>query len=122
MIRVLLADDQGLVRAGFRMILRAERDIEVVGEASDGEEAVTRARETTPESAQLLVKRARDYLDEATQGLQPMDEPMLPLAATQQIQRLPVVRMSIAGAKDGLVVGFILMLIVPKLRRRRAYA
>jgi DNA-binding NarL/FixJ family response regulator len=49
MIRVLLADDQGLVRAGFRMILRAERDIEVVGEASDGEEAVTRARETTPD-------------------------------------------------------------------------
>jgi DNA-binding NarL/FixJ family response regulator len=49
MIRVLLADDQGLVRAGFRMILRAEADIEVVGEASDGEEAVTRARETTPD-------------------------------------------------------------------------
>jgi DNA-binding NarL/FixJ family response regulator len=49
MIRVLLADDQGLVRAGFRMILRAEPDIEVVGEASDGDEAVTRARETTPD-------------------------------------------------------------------------
>ena len=40
MIRVLLADDQGLVRAGFRMILRAEPDIEVVGEAADGAEAV----------------------------------------------------------------------------------
>jgi DNA-binding NarL/FixJ family response regulator len=49
MIRVLLADDQGLVRAGFRMILRAEADIEVVGEAGDGEEAVARARETTPD-------------------------------------------------------------------------
>jgi DNA-binding NarL/FixJ family response regulator len=48
MIRVLLADDQGLVRAGFRMILRAEPDIEVVGEAGDGAEAVTRARETSP--------------------------------------------------------------------------
>ena len=45
MIRVLLADDQGLVRAGFRMILRAEPDIEVVGEAGDGAEAVSRARE-----------------------------------------------------------------------------
>jgi DNA-binding NarL/FixJ family response regulator len=49
MIRVLLADDQGLVRAGFRMILRAESDIEVVGEAGDGEEAVARARETSPD-------------------------------------------------------------------------
>jgi DNA-binding NarL/FixJ family response regulator len=49
MIRVLLADDQGLVRAGFRMILRAEPDIDVVGEAGDGAEAVTRARETAPD-------------------------------------------------------------------------
>jgi DNA-binding NarL/FixJ family response regulator len=49
MIRVLLADDQGLVRAGFRMILRAEPDIEVVGEAGDGEQAVARARETSPD-------------------------------------------------------------------------
>ena len=49
MIRVLLADDQGLVRAGFRMILRAEPDIEVVGEAGDGAEAVSRARETSPD-------------------------------------------------------------------------
>jgi DNA-binding NarL/FixJ family response regulator len=49
MIRVLLADDQGLVRAGFRMILRAEADIEVVGEAGDGEQAVACARETNPD-------------------------------------------------------------------------
>ena len=40
MIRVLLADDQGLVRTGFRMILGAEDDLEVVGEAADGLEAV----------------------------------------------------------------------------------
>ena len=40
MIRVLIADDQALVRAGFRMILDAEDDIEVVGEASNGEEAI----------------------------------------------------------------------------------
>ena len=39
MIRVLLADDQALVRAGFRMILEAEPDIEVVGEAADGAQA-----------------------------------------------------------------------------------
>jgi DNA-binding NarL/FixJ family response regulator len=49
MIRVLLADDQSLVRAGFRMILKAEPGIEVVGEAGDGVEAVARARELEPD-------------------------------------------------------------------------
>ena len=43
-IRVLLADDQKLVRSGFRMILRAEADIDVVGEAADGGEAVALAQ------------------------------------------------------------------------------
>jgi len=40
MIRVVLADDQSLVRAGFRMLLDAEEDIAVVGEADDGEAAL----------------------------------------------------------------------------------
>jgi DNA-binding NarL/FixJ family response regulator len=48
-IRVLLADDQALVRAGFRLILDAEADIEVVGEASDGEEALEQALELRPD-------------------------------------------------------------------------
>ena len=48
-IRVLIVDDQALVRAGFRMILEAEPDIEVVGEASDGLEALEAAREHTPD-------------------------------------------------------------------------
>ena len=43
-IRVLIADDQTLVRDGFRMILDAQEDIEVVGEAADGLEVVTEAR------------------------------------------------------------------------------
>ena len=47
-IRVLLADDQALVRAGFRMILEAQDDIEVVGEAGDGAEAVELARAHAP--------------------------------------------------------------------------
>ncbi len=49
MIRVLLADDQSLVRAGFRMILKGEPDIEVVGEADDGNEAVRQAAELSPD-------------------------------------------------------------------------
>ena len=48
-VRVLLADDQALVRAGFRMILEAEEDIEVVGEAEDGAEAVRAARALRPD-------------------------------------------------------------------------
>ncbi len=49
MIRVLLADDQALVRAGFRALLDAQDDIEVVGEAGDGDEAVAMARRFGPD-------------------------------------------------------------------------
>jgi DNA-binding NarL/FixJ family response regulator len=49
MIRVLLADDQDLVRAGFRALLDAQDDLEVVGEAGDGEEAVQLARRQRPD-------------------------------------------------------------------------
>jgi DNA-binding NarL/FixJ family response regulator len=48
-IRVLVADDQALVRSGFRMILEAREDLEVVGEAEDGHEAVALAAATSPD-------------------------------------------------------------------------
>jgi len=48
-VRVLIADDQALVRAGFRMILDAEDDIDVVGEASDGLEAVAQSKRLKPD-------------------------------------------------------------------------
>jgi DNA-binding NarL/FixJ family response regulator len=48
-IRVLLADDQELVRAGFRMILETQADIQVVGEAADGVEAVAATRRLQPD-------------------------------------------------------------------------
>jgi DNA-binding NarL/FixJ family response regulator len=49
MIRILLVDDQPLIRLGFRMVLSAEPDFTVVGEAADGEQAVTRAVELQPD-------------------------------------------------------------------------
>jgi DNA-binding NarL/FixJ family response regulator len=49
MIRVLLADDQALVRAGFRALLDAEDDVEVVAEAGDGAEAARLAHTTRPD-------------------------------------------------------------------------
>ena len=48
-IRLLIADDQALVRAGFRMILDAEDDLEVVGEATDGLDAVEQVRKLKPD-------------------------------------------------------------------------
>ncbi len=48
-IRVLVADDQALVRGGFRMILESQKDIAVVGEAGTGREAISRARELDPD-------------------------------------------------------------------------
>lgn len=48
-VRLLVVDDQALVRAGFRLILDAEPDLEVVGEAADGREAIDQARTLRPD-------------------------------------------------------------------------
>ena len=56
MIRVLLVDDQALVRTGFRMILKAEPDIDVVGEAADGAQAVDATRRLRPDVVVMDVR------------------------------------------------------------------
>ncbi|WP_345151068.1 response regulator transcription factor, partial [Nonomuraea rubra] len=56
MIRVLLVDDQALIRGGFRALLEAEDDIEVVAEASNGEQALALALEHLPDVALVDVQ------------------------------------------------------------------
>ncbi|WP_433335171.1 response regulator [Spirillospora sp. CA-294931] len=68
-IRVLIADDQEMVRTGFRMILDSQPDIEVVGEAADGAEAVERARELRPDVCLFDIRMPRMDGLEATRLL-----------------------------------------------------
>jgi len=82
MIRVLLADDQQLVRAGFRMILSAEPDIEVVGEAADGVEAVDCARRLRPDLVLMDVRMPRLNGIEATRQLLMLPDPPRVLVVT----------------------------------------
>ncbi|MFE9763170.1 response regulator [Streptomyces sp. NPDC005808] len=59
MIRVLLADDQLLVRAGFKALLDAQPDIEVAGEAADGEEALRQVRQLRPDVVLMDIRMPR---------------------------------------------------------------
>jgi DNA-binding NarL/FixJ family response regulator len=58
-VRVLIADDEALVRGGFRSMLERHSDIDVVGEASDGEEVITLARELDPDVILMDIRMPR---------------------------------------------------------------
>ena len=68
-VRVLVADDQALFRRGVIVVLSASDDIEVVGEASDGEEAVARAQELMPDVVLMDVRMPRQSGIEATRHI-----------------------------------------------------
>src|SRR4051794_20470759 len=80
--RVLIADDQALVRAGFRKLLESAPDVEVVGEASDGREAVDEARRLLPSLVLMDIRMPRLDGIEATRRLTADDNRMRVLILT----------------------------------------
>jgi DNA-binding NarL/FixJ family response regulator len=82
-IRVLIADDQTLVRSGFRMILEPEADIEVVGEVGDGSEAVEAAARLQPEVVLMDVRMpGMDGLEATRRILQSKEPPRIVVLTT----------------------------------------
>ena len=81
-MRVLIADDQALMRGGFRMILDAEDDIEVVGEAIDGEDALRQYDDDAPDVVVMDVRMPTMDGIEATRRLTTADPPARVLILT----------------------------------------
>jgi DNA-binding NarL/FixJ family response regulator len=68
-IRVLIVDDHALFRRGLQMVLEGESDIDVVGEANDGHEAIEKAEQTTPDVVLMDVRMPRRSGIEATRAI-----------------------------------------------------
>ena len=81
-IRVLIADDQALMRTGFRMILDAQDDIEVVGEAIDGADAIRRFEALSPDVVVMDVRMPTLDGIEATRRLAALERPARVLILT----------------------------------------
>jgi DNA-binding NarL/FixJ family response regulator len=81
-IRVVIADDQPLVRTGLRMILAAEPDIEVVAEATDGREAIAAAERERPDVVLMDVRMPEVDGIEATRAVTALDQPPRVLVLT----------------------------------------
>jgi DNA-binding NarL/FixJ family response regulator len=99
-IRILLADDHRLVRSGLRRLLETQADMEVVGEAGDGEETVTEAVRLRPDLVVMDIAMPRGGGLEATRRIAEAGLPSRVLVLTAHAEEqylLPVVRAGGAG-------------------------
>ncbi|KQX13444.1 LuxR family transcriptional regulator [Streptomyces sp. Root431] len=97
-IRVLLVDDHQVVRRGLRTFLEVQDDIEVVGEASDGDEGVARAEELRPDVVLMDVKMPGTDGIEALKRLRELANPARVLIVTSFTEQRTVVPALRAGA------------------------
>jgi DNA-binding NarL/FixJ family response regulator len=102
-IKVLIADDQDLVRAGFRMIIEAREDLEVVGEAGDGEQAVRLAAEVQPDVVLMDVRMPGTDGIVATRRLASLEHPPKVIILTTFDLDEPVYAALRAGASGFLL-------------------
>ncbi|MFI2207413.1 response regulator [Streptomyces sp. NPDC020192] len=102
-VRVLIADDQDLVRAGFMMIIDSREDLEVVGEAGDGIEAVALAQSLVPDVILMDVRMPRMDGIEATRRLAAADNPARIIILTTFDLDEPVFSALRAGASGFLL-------------------
>jgi DNA-binding NarL/FixJ family response regulator len=102
-IRVLIADDQALVRSGFRMILESRDDLEVVGEASDGEQAIRLAGQTRPDVVLMDVRMpGLDGVSATARLTAPADAPKVIILTTYDLEE-PLYAALRAGASGFLL-------------------
>ncbi|WP_327120001.1 response regulator transcription factor [Streptomyces sp. NBC_01341] len=97
-IKVLLVDDHQVVRRGLRTFLEVQDDIEVVGEASDGAEGVTRIEELRPDVVLMDIKMPGTDGIEALRRLRDLDNPAKVLIVTSFTEQRTVVPALRAGA------------------------
>ena len=98
MISVLIVDDHAIVRNGIRRMLEEQEDIQIVGEAADGHEAIRKVRETTPDVILLdMSMPGMDGLD-VTKQLVAVDPKVRILILTMHAEQQYVPRLKRAGA------------------------
>ena len=103
MIKILLADDHALVRQGFKMILSAQADMEIVGEAGNGREAVERAAELRPDVVVMDVAMPELNGIEATRRLAELSPRTRVLALSMHKDSVYVREILRAGARGYLL-------------------